>query len=110
MVEDYAARRGEVVFPEAGRTAVLALTLGSMTAGVALVAGGFWAAEKFADVAARLGRRLTLAFAPSCPDCSGKGWRRRKEGDGTPFAGWTNCRLCRGLGKIVDEDDRKGVR
>lgn len=75
--------------------------------GVGLV--GTLAAFRIADWATegavRLARRARFALAPACVDCGGRGWRRWRVGDGPPLEGWTDCRLCRGLGRIVDDEE-----
>jgi hypothetical protein len=93
------------MFPEVSRAATFVLTMGSVAAGLALVGVAFKAADFAVDAVAFVGRRLRLSLAPRCVDCGGKGWRRWKDGDGAPLSGWTDCRLCRGLGRIVDEGE-----
>lgn len=93
------------MFPEVSRAAAFALTMGSVAAGIALVGGAFKLADLAVSAASHAARRLRLALAPRCVDCAGRGYRRWKDGDGAPLAGWTDCRLCRGAGRIIDDGD-----
>jgi len=90
------------VFPEADRALALAAVYGFAAAGLAGTQALFAAADFAVGLVRRAWRATVLSFAPRCPDCGGRGWRRWKDGDGSPVKGWTDCRLCRGIGRIVD--------
>lgn len=92
------------MFPEADRALGVAVTFGFAFAGVVLTSAAFAAADVAVGLARRAYARAAFLLAPRCVDCAGRGYRRRKDGDGAPLRGWVDCRLCRGLGRIVDEE------
>lgn len=93
------------MFPEADRALAFWVSMASVGAGMALVGLAFRGADLAVEGASRLWERLRFSLAPRCVDCGGKGYRRWKDGDGAPLRGWTDCRLCRGRGRIVDDGE-----
>jgi hypothetical protein len=92
------------MFPEADRALGVAAVYGFALAGVVVTLAAFKAADVAVGLGSRALARIKFFLAPACVDCWGKGYRRWKDGDGAPLRGWTDCRLCRGVGRIVDEE------
>lgn len=87
---------------EEGPAALATMLFLGVGLGATLLA--FRAADFLVEAAVRARKQLRFLIAPLCVDCRGKGWRRWRDGDGAPVKGWTDCRLCRGLGRIVDDE------
>lgn len=90
--------------PEVDRALVAGVALASVGIGLGVTVLAFRVADWAVERAVGFGAWLRFQTAPLCLDCGGRGWRRWREGDGAPAKGWTDCRLCRGLGRIVEDD------
>lgn len=94
------------MFAEADRVLGAFATQGCVLLGLGLTLAAFAAADLAVGLGSRALARLSLLLAPRCVDCGGRGYRRWQDGDGAPLKGWVDCKLCRGIGRIVDEENK----